>query len=251
MFGAINTTAFVSAFVVFFCTAVAAWVVKRYEVTDSAGLLAILLLPLATYGVASGYVSKFSAPGGWAAEFRSVARARIEPTRLVEEIEDVSIIEKAGLDAIQRYRESLVPGRPVAVSLRLGRPGAYSPQVIAEYIRAFITFDPNLTVIFVEDASNRFVASSNGASVLAALDLTEGQGRFLRAMEDADVLDLRRLLVLTTSAAREATTNAEALQIMVSDGVGSLVKVDDLGRPAGIVRRDEIVSRLMLKLATE
>jgi signal-transduction protein with cAMP-binding, CBS, and nucleotidyltransferase domain len=39
--------------------------------------------------------------------------------------------------------------------------------------------------------------------------------------------------------------------MMLRDGVDSVVAVDERRRATGIVRRDEIVSRLMVKLAAD
>ncbi len=60
---------------------------------------------------------------------------------------------------------------------------------------------------------------------------------------------LRKFVVLTTNSVRESTTNAEALNIMLTDGVDAMIKTDNRNMPVGIVRRDIIVSRLMVKLA--
>lgn len=235
------------ALVVFIAGCLLAWVFRRYEVTDSTGMIVLVALPVLTYGVASGFISKVTAPGGWAAEFRQVAAQVIRPARLVDEVEDLAIIEKAGLDAIREQRDAVEPGKPIAISLTLGRSGYYSEMAIAEYIRAFLTFDPNLTVIFLEP-DGRFAASANGNSVLAALELQDYDQRFVRALEAADILALRRLLVLTTNSVGGETTNAEALRLMLQDGVDAMVKTEG-GRPQGIVRRDQIVSHLMLTLA--
>lgn len=243
----IDTNAAAVAVGVFLLAALVAWVVKRLNITDSVGFVALIVLPLAAYGVATGYVAKISTPGGWAAEFREIAAARIKPSPLVEEVEDIAIIEKAGVSELQRYRENIEIGKPIAISLSLGRQGYYSEKAIAEYIRAFLTFDPNLTVIFVDEAG-RFAASANANAVLAALELTDYDRRFVTALENSDLLELKRLVALTTRSVDADTTNAEALRMMVTDGVDALIKTE-AGRPVGVVRKDEIVSRLMVQLA--
>lgn len=252
MFEKLDFSALGAAALVFVTALFIAWVLKRLNITDSIGFIALLVLPLAAYGIASGYVSEISAPGGWSAKFREVARDNIEPVPLAEDIEDLRIIEKAGIDAIQRHRQNLVPGRPIALTLQLGRQGYYSERAIASYIRAFLTFDPMLTVVFEED-QRRFAGSSNGISVLAALELEfeHGNRRFLQAIESADLLKLKDLIVLTTSSVSAKTTNSGALEMMLRDGVDSIVAVDETRRATGIVRRDEIVSRLMVKLAAD
>jgi hypothetical protein len=222
---------------------------KRLQVTDSVGLVALLVLPLITYGVASGSIAKITGPGGLSAEFVRVAEATVKPTPLAEEVQDLSIIEKGGIREIQQYRDTLERGKPVAISLRLGRFGYYNRDVIAEYIRAFLTFDPNLTVIFLDDASGRFVASSNANSVLAALTLRDGDGGFVDALGANDLSRIESLIVLTTNFVTAETTNAEALRMMADDGVDAVVKTDPEGIAVGLVRRDQIMSGLMLGLA--
>ncbi len=247
--GAVNTGAFGLAVAVFLLAVGIVWLLRHFQITDSVGFIALIVLPIAAYGVASGYIAKISLPGGWGAEFRQVAMAQIKPTPLAAEVQDLSIIEKVGLSAIQDYRDKLEVGKPIAITLRLGRQGFYSESAITEYIRAFLTFDPNLTVIFIENQSGRFVASANGNSVLAAVEVQDPDRRFLHALEASDVLALKRLVVLTAASVSADTTNAEALKKMVDDGVDAIIKVDPAGQAVGMVRRDDIISRLMLKLA--
>lgn len=251
MFGiAVDSTAFGLACVVFVLAVGVAWAFRRFQITDSIGLIALIVLPLAAYGVASGYVAKISLPGGWGAEFRQIATAKIKPSPLADEVQDLNVIEKAGLSGIQQYRETLEIGKPIAISLRLGQGGYYNAAAIAEYIRAFQTFDPNLTVIFLENGSGRFVASANGNSVLAAVEVKDDENRFVRALEASDLIGLKRLVVMTTASVHEDTTNAEALKLMVDDGVDAVIKVDAAGLAKGVVRRDDIIARLMIKLAS-
>jgi hypothetical protein len=235
---------------------------KRLQVGDSAALIGLLILPLVTYGVASGKITELAA-GGVSAKFAQVAAATVKPAPLgadaealaniVAGAEDLAIFEKAGLSQIQDYIATLTPGKPIAISLRLGRAGYYAPDVIIQYIQAFLTFDPDLTIIFVDHGTGRFAASANANSVLAALTLGRDgspfNSDFLRALESGDLTWLGRLVALTTNAVTAETTNADALRMMVDDGVDSIVKVDEALQAKGIVRRDAIISGLMLGLA--
>ena len=250
MFSHVDIPALWLAIVVFVIAVAVAWALRRYQITDGVGFVTVVILPLAAYGVASGYVAKITIPGGWAAEFRQIAAAKITPAPLAEAVEDLSIIEKGGIDAIRGYRESLEPGKPIAISLTLGRQGYYSQTAIAEYIRAFLTFDSSLTVIFVDGATGQFKASSNANSVLAAIEVEGGEQPFIRALESGNLDDLRGLVVLTTATVIETTSNADALKAMVADGVDSIITINAGGTPIGLVRRDEILSRLMITLAS-
>ena len=79
MFEFVNIPALIFAFGVFVIASGMAWVLKRFEIADNVGFVALLVLPVVAYGVASGFVSKILTPGGWAAEFREIATAEISP----------------------------------------------------------------------------------------------------------------------------------------------------------------------------
>jgi hypothetical protein len=226
-----------------------AWVLKRFQITDSVGFLVVVLLPFATYGIVSGYVAKIALPGGWAIEFRQIAAAKVQPTDLIAEAQNIDVIAKGGAGDIPAIRDGLVAGRPLAVSLQLGRRGYYQPEVISQYVRAFMAFDPDLTVIFVDDQGGSFVASASGQSVLAVVDGQETASRFVNAIEFGNIDELAALVLLTTGRVTAETTNTQALQMMQDDGVDALIQVDVAGLPTGVVRRSVIVGKLMLTLA--
>lgn len=248
MFRSFDWTAFGFALFVFGLALSMAWALGRYKITDSLGFVMIVVLPIAAYGIASGYVAKITVPGGWAAEFRAVATDTIKPSRLEDEVQDLSIFEKADPAQIEEYRRQIEVGKPIAISLSLGRVGYYSPHVIGEYVRTFLVYDPDLTVIFL-DPAGKFVASTNGNALLAALSLQGFDQMLSNAIETGDLDRIAELVVFSREFVVDETTNAEALRKMVAAGVDSIIKIDASGLPIGLVRRDEIISRLMVKLA--
>src|SRR5438552_4587118 len=90
--------AFILAFVV-------AFAINRMKFGDSATFVALLLTPMVVYGVASGKIQEFSAPGGWGAKFRDAAQAAVTPTALTTPLNQIAqqfdIIKKAGLAELQ------------------------------------------------------------------------------------------------------------------------------------------------------
>ena len=223
MFEQIDVNAAGIAVAVLVVAGLLAWISKRFQLTDGVGLVALIILPLAIYGIASGYITKISGPGGWAAEFREIAKAGASPTSLAAEVEiksdfeELTQIDKAGTSQIEQLRDQIEIGKPVAISLRIGRRRYYNERAIEQYIRAFMAFDPDLTVVFVEQSSGAFFASSSGQSVLLALDLYDYDGGFVKAIEGADIAALRVRIVLTTKSVNEHTTNAEALRQRYGD----------------------------------
>jgi len=247
----VDEFAVLGAVFVFVFAVFTTWLLRRLKITDSVVFMALLLLPLATYGIASGALQEMTLPGGWAFKFRELAKAEVEPAPLALEIKGLDLFAKEGISGLEEYRHSLTPGKPLALTLELGRRGYYQSRAITDYIRTFLSFDPHLTVVF-EDAAHGFRASSNGTSVLAALalDIERGTDNLVEAVENADLAQMKKLVALTTQSVTPATRNADALAMMLDDGVDSIVAIDDVGRPTGIVRRDDLISRLMVKLAS-
>lgn len=224
---------------------------KWTGIQDGVTFIALMVLPLVVYGVASGMVAEFSAPGGWGAKFRDVAGNAVDPAPLEAdaeaEFERLSIVEKRGMSALEAHRATLEPGEPVAMTLVLGRSG-YTPQASARYARVLLSVDPGLTVIFV-DAEGRFVASASGASMLAALENEEQGWELIEAIGAGDIARVEEHVGLTTESLEAGTTNAEALEAMLGIGASSLVVVDESERPVGVIRREDIVAKMLVKLA--
>src|SRR6266699_518406 len=82
-----------------------AYAISRMKFGDSATFVALLLTPMVVYGVASGKIQEFSAPGGWGAKFRDAAQAAVTPTALTTPLNQIAqqfdIIQKGGLAELQ------------------------------------------------------------------------------------------------------------------------------------------------------
>ena len=252
------------AVAIFLVTLGVVLLLRRLGIMDSVAFVVLILLPVAFYGAASGYIQEIAAPGGWALTFREVADDPVKgadelvtTVELGENVEEISRVEKGGVGAIERYRQNLAPGDAIAVTLTLGET-FYTQKAIAAYLRAFLALDPQLTVMFL-DGEGDFAGSAPAQSVLAQLEYemqTGGDSPFLDAVAEADAETpeleaLRQLVALTTESVTSETTNVAALKLMLEEGVDTLVAVDRQGRPSGIVQRDAIVTRLMVKLAAD
>lgn len=249
MFGSIDVTAVVFSVVALVLAVVVALGLKRLAIDNGVVFITLILLPFAVYGVASGAIAELTAPGGWGAKFRTVAREEIDPAPLGGEIVDLEVVAKSSLEALTRLRKNLTPGQALAMTLTLNRRNYYSPAAIASYAHTLSSFDPGLTVVFVEK-DGLFRASSNGQSVLAAMQNEEVGAALVDAIERSDLASIKDLVGVTIRRVTAQTSNAEALEAMLDDGVDSIIAVDDRGLPIGVVRRDAIVARLLVKLAS-
>jgi CBS domain-containing protein len=230
----------------------------RGEGIGDLAFTALLVAPFLAWAGVSGRLQGLTAPGGWGATFRAVAGARIEPRPTTAdaraEAEPLEIVAKSGLRALQARRAALRPGDRVAVTFELGRQGHYSPRGIYHYLNALLAQEPGLTAVFV-DGDGRFLAAASGARLRDALadpDASDLSREVVAAIETPapDGLDrLSRLVSLVRAALGPEATNAEALRRLLAEDADALIVTGPDGRPQGIVRRDDILSRMMAGLA--
>src|SRR3954466_2184215 len=110
--------AFWLAVLAFFAAFIVALIINKAKIGDSATFIALLLTPMIVYGVASGKIQEFSAPGGWGAKFREAAQAAVTPTAistpLNEVVQQFEEIKKGGLGELQGLGAKLSRDKPVA-----------------------------------------------------------------------------------------------------------------------------------------
>ena len=234
------------AFVLAFAVALA---ISRMTVGDSATFIALLLTPLLVYGVASGKIQEFSAPGGWGAKFREAAQATVTPTGLTslnEAIQRFDVIEKGGLAQLEGLGQRLQRDKPIALSFQLGQQN-YDVDTAIKYIEFLLLADSEMTVLIL-DSNHHFVAMTEGTTMLTLLRNQGPQIKSALAIGNKDFFVT--IPGFHTNSIKATDSNAVALEKMRQQNARFIVVVDDQGTPTGVVKRDDIVSRLLDKLAT-
>jgi hypothetical protein len=239
----------IGAFVLAFAIAFA---INRMKFGDSVTLIALLLTPLIVYGVASGKIQEFSAPGGWGAKFREAAQAAVTPTAITTPLNAVvqqfDVIEKGGLAELQGLGPRLHKDKPIALSFQLGQQN-YDADIAIKYIEFLLLTDSDMTVLIL-DPNRHFVAMTEGTTMLT-LFRNQSLGQQVRGALAAGNKDfLVNLPGFHTNSIKATDSNASALEKMRQQNARAIVVVDDQGSPTGVVKRDDIVSRLLEKLAT-
>jgi hypothetical protein len=107
--------------------AAAAW----FSITESATVIAILILAVIVYGVISGRLKEFSAPGGWKASFNEVAQGPVVADAAFTDvtISSMDAIPKGDLQAFARAVATRKEPKPIIVTMTLG----VSPDLPASY----------------------------------------------------------------------------------------------------------------------
>ena len=159
-----------------------AYGIKRFSLGGNVTLIALMIVPLLSYGVVSGDISEFTAPGGWGAKFREEANRTIDPIPITTSVVEGEFVAKGDYVQLENVDKKLVPGKPVTMTLQLGRSGYYQPPVIAKYIEVLSQHDPDMSVVVI-NASGKFVAAAKGDVVLRLLKDPEQTSRFMSALD--------------------------------------------------------------------
>lgn len=81
------------------------------EISDSATVISLLLLPLLVFGVVSGKIQEVTGPGGWGAKFAELKRQQEVQASDIESIRVAlrGLVSKYELDHLRRLRDRDMP----------------------------------------------------------------------------------------------------------------------------------------------
>ena len=248
-----EATAIVAALGVFLAALALIWGLRKIMggSIDGAIFIAVLLVPVIVYALVSGRLAEFSGPGGWGAKFRTAATDQVETSAILENVEGLQDVEKTGLRELSRIVADLDPTLPNALLLRVGRTDYYQPGAIKTYLTTLMTVGPSTYVVFVDDETRRFVASANASQILALVASDRDSGQFMSELESSRSANaFQGYDFLIRQSLKSNETNADALQKFLDTNADALVVVSDDGKkPIGVVDRNRLITKLMVKLA--
>lgn len=247
--------------VVFCYSAIATiWFTKSYlAITDSATLIALLVVPLLLYGIASGRLTEFSGPGGWGAKFREAARQPVDLSLQPVDLNDteLQIVQKTNYkDLLQRQRAGAIHGeRPIIMSLTMGQRGQqpvlqrYNRPSFEDYLGSLTRF-PKFKFIVFQDANSQFVGYLPVQTLQGIAKVEIYIGELLSNVNAGNVSDLLAMPGIISRTISPGTSNAEALETMSKLGVDSILVIDQATQKIkGIAERIEILSHMLLALS--
>lgn len=232
-------------FVVWFTTMV-------LKVEGDAILVSLLLAPVLVYLILSGKIKELRAPGGLAITFAETATASV--TAVWETVqpseEDMQIVVKEGVQALERKRQTLNEAQPIVMTMVLGRGRYYNTEDTLRYIDVLSQFRNFRFVVFVDD-SDRFVAYMPISSLKGILRVPELGEHLIYAVNEGQVQDLFRFPGVVRETISTQSTNAEALREMTRQNLEALVVIDENRHLRGVVERKQVLSRMMLALTEQ
>ena len=221
---------------------------RMHEKFDGTTFIAILLAPLIVYGILSGRLAEFSA-AGISAKFQAVAEMEIDPTAIVEDADQLDVVSKGGSGMLRDFVGRLDPKKPNAMSLSVGRTGYYQAGAIETYIRTLQGAGSGTYIIFIDNASGKFIGSAAAEQILALLADPDAAQAFMQELEFPSDPPFSSFRFLVRESLTASDTNAVALDKFLESGAQALVVLDDKGEPTGLVDRDRLMTKLMKTLA--
>jgi CBS domain-containing protein len=224
-------------------------------VTGDGLFVAELFVVILVFLILSGQISELTA-GGVTAKFRDVAANPVAIERQVVTPEEAQMVPKGGLDALRMLQErGLDENRPLILTLKVGgdraartrATGRYSPSALRQYVHALEGLSRFYFVAFV-GPDGRLIGYLPRRRFQRALEGAEGQA-LVRAVNAGNVEAVRSFPGVMTATVAAGTSNAEALEYLTRLGFPELIGIDEEGRPAGVIEREQLATQMLLAIA--
>jgi len=226
------------------------WLIKAVlNIEGDAVFVSLLLIPVLVYMVISGKLKELKGPGGLEAKFTEAASESINASSETVEpsIDDMQIVAKAGVHALQEQRQKLNEAKPIVMTMELGRRGYYNTEAVLEYIKNLSQFRNFKFVVFL-DEGKRFVAYMPPLAFRGLLSMPELGYEFINVINEGHLQDLLRYPGVVRETISTESTDAEALSEMSKQNLEALVVIDENRNLKGVVEREQVLSRMMLAL---
>jgi CBS domain-containing protein len=209
----------------------------------------LLLAPILAYAIFSGRLTELKA-GGMEAKFSDIGTQAVDvgSETIEPSVEEMEVVAKAGVRELGRTMDRVDKSKPMLLTLTLGRQGYYNPYALLNYVESLAQF-ANFKFVVILDKDGHFVASLTAWAMLQILRNQALGGNFVEIVNGGSEAGLKQYPGVVTRAISTTTTNLEALKEMTARNSEALVVIDAGKKLAGVVEREQILSKLMLALA--
>ena len=227
----------------------AIWIGRSFVgIQDGVVLASFVIVPAVLYVVLRGDLAELKGPGGWAATFVKVATATVSAASEKLDIDsDVQIIAKESMQGLTNRASTLASSRPAMMTMTVGR--RYSRPDVQGYLDTLAQL-PRFRIVAFLDSTGMFLGCISSAELREIMRSPALGDELLSAISRSDISQMFHYPGMLRLFIQSTATNAEALSAMTLNNLGSLVVVGEDRRLRGIVERDQLVSKLVVSLAT-
>jgi CBS domain-containing protein len=211
-------------------------------------LVALLVIPLVVYAVASGRLEELRG-GGIEARFARVATATVTPDSRQLPVEAIYGVEKASPRQLPAVLDRLADETaPIGLTIVLGKD-RYTRDALRKYLVALGQLPKFKFVVFV-DPEGRFEAYMPHW-LLGRLLEGPRSSAFVTALNEGLIGTIRRYPGVVRHAITTKHTNEHALREMERQGLEAIVVLDEERRVVGVVEREDVLSTMLLALSEQ
>jgi hypothetical protein len=223
-------------------------VARRYVASlEASVLIALILLPLLAYLIASGRLTEFKG-GGLEAKFAQAATESVSPASETVAYDDPQVVAKESVrNLIERKAQEIDESQPIVMTMTVGGNAQYTPADVTQYLNVLSQFRNFKFVVFL-DLGDRFVGYLPSWALKQLLELPDLAYEFINAVNAGQVAQLLRYPGVVKKTISIKSTNAEALREMLAQNIEALVVIDENKKLRGVVEREQVLSRMMLSL---
>lgn len=237
------------------------WLIKwALKIEGDVVLVSLSLIPLLVYIVISGKLEELKGPGGLEAKFAKAASESVSAAseEIKPSVQDMQGVSKSSLDFLERKRHQIDESKPIVMIMELGianedslHQGSYydryDREAVLQYIEVISKFRNFKFIAFVDDEQKFLAYMPSWALKELLSDERLGDG-FIESINEGQTHRLSRYPGLIREVIRTQSTNAEALREMMKQNLEALIVIDENNRLAGVVERDQVLSRMVLSL---
>lgn len=228
------------------------WTVRKFlKIKGDVSLTAVVLIPPVVYAIVSDRLKAFKGPGGIEATFSEVANKNVSIKANSIESSDVRFINtvvKEGAALTTLVKSSIDESEPTVLCLRLGE-NSYSKDAVKEYINSLNQFR-NFKFVVFRNLSEEVEAYITQWELNNLLD-TPGLGNaFIEIIKEGDLGKLLSYPNVFNKTVSISTTNVQALRILTQNHLEAIVVVDEDKKLEGVVEREQLLSKMILALAS-
>jgi CBS domain-containing protein len=222
---------------------------RRYVASlEGSVLIALILLPLLAYLIASGRLTEFKGPGGLEAKFAQAATESVSPASETIAYNDPQVVAKETVrNLIERKAQEIDESQPIVMTMTVGGNAQYSPADVEQYLSVLSQFRNFKFVVFL-DRDDRFVGYLPSWGLKQLLQVPDLAFEFINAVNAGQVAQVLRYPGVVRKTISIKSTNAEALREMLAQNIEALVVIDENKKLRGVVEREQVLSRMMLSL---
>jgi hypothetical protein len=236
----------------------AAWFSKEVlKIESDVTYITVLLLPIIAYVILSGRLKELRV-GGLEAKFADAAEQQIEidSETVGHSAQDLQILEKGFFSPfeLQERLKKLDETKPIVFTLILEHQGLqflYNRDSTLKYVEV-LSQKPNYKFVVIQKYENnekKFWAYIPSRVFLQILRVDDLGNRLIDCINRGDTEGLSWFPGVVTRTLSTKASNLDALQEMTNKNMDALVITDESKRLAGVVEREQILSKLLLAMS--